>query len=305
MTVMEALQWGSVELKKREGSYNDSPILDAEILLSYVKNLSKARLIAQMDTPMKDSQVEAYKALIARRMQHEPIAYLIGKKAFYGREFLVNTSTLIPRPATETLIDEAKQLIAEDEKESTLFLDIGTGSGAIAVTLAGETGVPVIASDLSLQALEVAKLNIAKHHVEDLVDLRQGDLLEPIFPILRQIVAYKKERPVAKTIEHLILCANLPYLSDYQWERGQPDVRDFEPRTALTSGVDGLDHYWQLLQQIRKSRNLFPKKLDLLLEIDPAQTTRIQEMITHSFPLSEPRVIKDLQKNNRIVHVTL
>ena len=302
---MQALQWGAKELKTREGAYNDSPMLDAEILLSFVMQLSKARLIANMDIPVGEEKMVAYQNLVARRMKHEPIAYLIGKKPFYSRDFSVDRSTLIPRPATETLIECAINLLFESKKETSLFLDIGTGSGAIAITLAAETGIPVIASDLSPQALKIAKQNVEKHQMEELVDLRQGDLLEPVFPILKQLVDYKKEKPITTTIDHIILCANLPYLSDYQWERVQVDVKDFEPRTALTSGVDGLDHYWGLLQQIKKNRSLFPKQLDVLLEIDPSQTTRIQEMITHSFPLSEPRVIKDLQKNNRIVHIQL
>ena len=184
--------------------------------------------------------------MVARRETHEPVAYITGKN-FYGRTFSVTPSVLIPRPATETLVEQTLALIHEENRDRTLFADIGTGSGAIAVTLAAQTHVPVIATDTSKEALLVAAQNVERLGVTDLVDLREGDTLKPIVEIFHALKMHSDTNVSSiSTFQRLIICANLPYLTPTQIETSAEDVRLFEPIAALEAGIDGLDCYWKL-----------------------------------------------------------
>jgi release factor glutamine methyltransferase len=305
MTIMEALKWASAKLKKEMTTPLDSPLLDAEVLLAFTLSCKKPELIARMNETLNPESKTKFCSLLDRRIQGEPAAYLIGKKEFYGRSFCVTPSVLIPRPATETLIDLAKAALRERDPASTLFLDIGTGPGTIALTLALESSCPVIGTDISSDALTIAKQNAKKLNAEELTDFREGNLLDPIFPILQTLRKQKKEDPLSPSYDHLILCANLPYLTTYQLEKAQKDVRDYEPHLALVAGPDGMDCYWALFKQIYKNRILFPHDMLVLIEIDPSQTVRIKEIITHFFPHAHPEIHKDLEGHDRIVKCAL
>lgn len=304
MKLMEALTWANATLKEshkeldpKTGTRLDSPMLDAELLLSHVLSVPKSWLFTHLNNDLNPEQTAEFQKTIERRALHEPIAYIIGKKAFYKRDFFVNRFVLIPRPATETLVEEALACAQESDPEKTIFTDVGTGSGAIAITLAAESRIPVIASDIDPEALRVAKHNAKEHGVEELVDFRQGDLLDPLLDIFRTLKSSGSRNPIS----HMVLCANLPYLTETQFESGQRDVRDFEPKTALTAGQDGLDAYWQLFRQLRRARNLLPLHLTVLIEIDPSQSETILPLIRHSFPEATPRITKDLEGHNRVV----
>jgi release factor glutamine methyltransferase len=305
MTIMEALKWASNKLKTEMTTPLDSPLLDAEVLLAHALSYKKPELIARMNTELEDKQLSELKQLLTRRIDGEPVAYIIGKKEFYGRSFFVNSSVLIPRPATETLIDLAIKEIDVRDTESTLCLDIGTGSGAIALTLACETLCPVIATDINKEALLVAKRNAKQLTVEEKTDFRNGDLLEPILPIMNTLRKQKKQDPLSPSYNHLILCANLPYLTTYQLEKAQKDVRDYEPHLALVAGPDGMDYYWKLVKQIQQNRILFPHDMVVLIEIDPSQIIRIREIVKHFFPHAKIEIHKDLEGHDRIVKTQL
>ncbi len=300
MTILEALQWANNKLKK---SGVESPMLDAEVLLSHLLGISKAGLFSHFTDPLKQHHQEQFNTLIVRRSSFEPIAYLIGKKPFFGRDFAVNPFVLIPRPATECLVTEAlAQFANTEDPEKSLFVDIGTGSGAIAISLAAETQSPVVATDLSPHALSVAEKNAAEHGVRDLIDFRQGSLLDPIIELF-ETMRSASAKPVSSVypFKHLVVCANLPYLTDNQMETLQPDVRKFEPHEALKAGPDGIEAYWQLFKQFKKNREALPRHIVVLIEIDPSQTTRAVELIEHQFPESRPEIKKDLQGLHRIV----
>ena len=305
MTIMEALKWASTKLKAEITSALDSPLLDAEVLLAHTLACKKPELIANMNKELQEEQLQQFQNLISRRIEGEPVAYLIGKKAFYGRDFSVTPFVLIPRPATETLIELAIDHCDKRDQDTTLVLDIGTGSGAIALTLALETPCPVIATDISAQALSIAKTNAEKHTIGEQVDFRQGDLLEPIIPIMRALRKQKRQEPLSPSFTHLVLCANLPYLTTYQLEKAQKDVRDYEPHLALVAGPDGMDCYWRLFKQIQQNRILFPHDFITLIEIDPSQIIRIREIISHFFPHANCEIHKDLEGHDRIVSVQL
>jgi release factor glutamine methyltransferase len=302
MTVLEALQWANGKLKK---TGVDSPMLDAEILLAHVLNLSRAKLFSHFNDSLKQHHQERFLTLIDRRSAFEPIAYLIGKKTFYGRDFLTNPFVLIPRPSTETLIEATLELFQNiDDKDNTLIADIGTGSGAIAVTLAAEIHTPVLASDTSPRAISVAQKNAELLEVKELIDVRVGDLLTPLLELFETIRTNSK-KPVSSIypFKHLLICANLPYLTKNQMETLQKDVRDYEPREALEAGTDGLEAYWRLFRQLRKERPHLPRYVSILIEIDPSQTERAIKLIKHEFPDSHPQIKKDLAGLDRIVIV--
>ncbi|MFC1787637.1 peptide chain release factor N(5)-glutamine methyltransferase [Patescibacteria group bacterium] len=301
MTIMEAIRWGNEKLKDHidlighKKQRIDSSMLDAEILLAQALEVQKTWLFSNLNQPLLENQKAKFESLIKRRLSHEPIAYIAGHKDFYKRRFKVTPDVLIPRPATETLIEAALHVGELNDPELTLFADIGTGSGAIAVTLAAESNIPVLATDLSNQALDIAKHNATKHNVADKIDFRPGDTLEPLINI------FKKISTSAYPVKHLILCANLPYLTDYQLDTAQDEVRQYEPHLALGAGHDGLDLYWKLFRQLIRNRTILPKHVTTLIEIDPSQNERIITLIRHDFHQANPKVIKDLEGHDRIV----
>lgn len=297
LTVMDALRWANARLRENAEPRFDSPMLDAEILLAAVLDIPKTKLFLRGTSLLDDKDFERFRELVERRAAREPVAYILGRKEFYGRPFAVNRFTLVPRPATETLVEAAVLLARAADPAAIILADIGTGSGAIAITLAAETGLPVIASDVSRHALTVARTNAEVLAVSERVDFRQGEGLEPLTRLFTNIRTEQKRLPFS----HLILCANLPYLPDSRWEELQTDIRRHEPRLALTSGPDGLHDYWTLFRDLKDRRNVFPASVSALIEIDPDQTASAAALIRHRFPGAQISVQKDLEGHDRVV----
>ena len=302
MIVMEALQWANHKLKEHRdtdeetGHQLDSPMLDVEVLLASALGVSKSWLFTHFDHELRPHEQERFERMIERRILHEPVAYIVGEKEFYKRMFQVNRFTLIPRSATETLVEEALRIAKIPNSSTTWFADIGTGSGAIAVTLAAESGLPVIATDINNNTLALASQNAIQHSMESHIVFQQGDLLQPILDVLKCISQTNKPVP-----QHIILCANLPYLTTFQWQTAQSEMRDYEPCEALEAGMDGLDAYWKFFRQIFRARLELPLSLTTLIEIDPGQIGRIIPLIQHDFPNASPRILKDLDGFDRVV----
>ncbi len=300
--ILEALQWANNKLKK---TGIDSSMLDAEILLSEVLAVKKTWLFMHSSRQLRSHQEEKFVELINRRSKREPLAYITQTKAFYLKTFHVSPDVLIPRPATETLVELAIKELKDKDKSKTLYCDIGTGSGAIAISIADETKVPVIATDLHLEALSIAKQNVEKHDLKSLVDLKQGNLLIPVINMFEQI----HQDPTVVTsqsfpIKHLILCANLPYIPLRKEDTLQPEVQ-FEPKTALLASENGLSLYKQLLIQTKRFRSLLPKKISLFFEIEPYQATEISNIISKTFPSAQIDLFNDMQKNIRIARIRI
>ena len=289
MTILEALTWGEQQLKQtahEKKQHEPNAKLEAQLLLAFALNKNQAFLIGHLEDELLNAIWERFQRLIQRRQRHEPISHITGSQPFYGRSFAVGPDVLTPRPETEQLIDLALPLA----QERSHILDIGTGSGAIAITLAKETGLPVIASDVSAKALGVARTNAATHAVEPLVDFRQGHLLEP----------FLHAHPGAT---HLLLLANLPYIPTTQKHEMDPDVIAYEPHGALFSGVDGLDLIHELLEQLAIKREAIAPHIDALFEIDPSQVNGIQAILRE---LRLPgQIFTDLDKRPRFLHVPL
>jgi release factor glutamine methyltransferase len=229
--------------------------LDADLLIAHVLNLPRASMLARLDESLNDQQNAALQALIARRESREPLQHLLGAVEFYGRRFQVTPDVLIPRPDTETLIDAALERLPD----APHLLDVGTGSGAIAITLAAERpGATVSAMDISQAALDVAQANAEANGVS--LTFTRGDLMQGI------------------TTRHPLdaLVSNPPYIVDAEWDTLEPEVRDWDPPLALRCGADPYACYRPL---IASASRCLRSGGWLLLEFGPAQAPAFQDLV--------------------------
>ena len=210
-----------------------SAALDAEALLSHVTGLDRAALYSELDRPLHNDEAAQFNNLTTRRLSGEPVAYITGHKEFMGLDFFVSRAVLIPRPETEQLVEKALKILPL----SPVVIDVGTGSGAIAVSLAFYNREALVyATDRSGEALDVARRNAVRHGVSDRIFLCQGDLLQPLK------VCLEAGRPD-------LIAANLPYIAECEIPRLPGEVRMFEPQLALNGGADGLEHYRRLVPE--------------------------------------------------------
>lgn len=263
----------------------DTPRLDAEVLLRHVLDVDRTRLFVMLPDAMPDEVLAPYEALVARRVAGEPVAYLVGTREFMGLAFRTTPDVLIPRPDTEPLVEWALSWLAE--RPSARVVDIGTGSGAIAVSLAALVPASfrgeIIAVDVSAEALRVAEANadaLLAPEQRGRLTFRQGSLTEPL------------EGPVD------LVLANLPYLTPAQMAEN-PDL-DAEPSLALLGGDDGLD-------LVRATIDDLPRVLAEAgaagFEIDPSQAAETLAELQRIFPDAHTLVIRDLAGRER--HVVL
>ncbi len=293
------------------GKGSASPRLDAELLLAEVLGLERIDLYTQHERPLTEAELGAYRALVARRAAHEPVAYILGRAYFRHLCLEVTPVVLIPRPETEELVEVALETLrrrppwgglpagapgaggasvhspaagpASPGPPAPVVADVGTGTGAIALSLAQEAGVRVLATERSADALAVAAKNAARLGLAGLVEFRQTDLLEGVASAgLRLVVS------------------NPPYLTEEDLAAVAPDVRDFEPLAALDGGADGLDVYRRLVPQA--GRALGPGGT-LLLEVGHTQATAV-EAVAWEAGFAVVAVHKDLSRKDRIVAAT-
>lgn len=262
---------------------------DARQLVAAVCGIRPEELITNPDAPVSSACTRRVRKLAKQRNAQTPMAYLLGYRDFFGRRFEVNKHVLIPRPETEHMVEEA---LAHASKE-TLYIDIGTGSGAIAITLASETGQPAIATDISHKATRVTKKNAKALAVHHLVELKHGHLLDPIKP------------SYLHGFNTVVITANLPYLTPELLADSPPEVTQHEPNLTLVSDHnDGLDLYRELLQQFKARRAEFPTGTIILLEIDPRQADLVESMIREILPDASITIKPDLAGHPRVVSIS-
>jgi release factor glutamine methyltransferase len=274
-----------VEATARLRDTSATPRLDAEILLAYVLGWSRVQLLAASRDPLPRDANRSFDALVARRANLEPVAYLVGQREFFGLTFAVDRRVLVPRPETELLVELALKIASERLPSSTdplTIADVGTGSGAIAVALAVHLPeARIIATDRSPDALDVARANAERHGILGRVMFAVGDLLAPL----------------AEPVD--LLVSNPPYTVLANIDEG---VRRHEPHLALDGGSDGLDLYRRLLAQA-------PAKLRpggiILLEIGAHQGQAVQSLAQQAFPHANISVHTDLAGHNRVIRVTI
>jgi release factor glutamine methyltransferase len=219
-TLHKLLEWTAGFLKEKGA---ESPRLEAEILLAHTLKCKRIELYTRSDEPAEDSARTAYRELIRRRVDGCPVAYLVGYREFYKLTFEVSPDVLVPRPDTETLVMECLRLAKK--LPDARILDIGTGSGAIAVSVAHQLKTArVTATDVSPAALTVSRRNAGKHGVADRMRFLEGDLFAPV--------------PAGERFHFVV--SNPPYIDPAEWDKLPRDVRDFEPRLALDGGAGGL-----------------------------------------------------------------
>jgi release factor glutamine methyltransferase len=276
-TIRRLLTWMTQDFKSLELG---TPRLDAEVLISHVLGVDRVRLYMDLDRPLSPPELAAVRELLVRRRKREPVAYLTGKREFYRRDFKVTSAVLIPRPDTETLIERACVLLPADEPRSVL--DLCTGSGAIAVTLAAERPLAtVLATDISAAALEVAAENARKHDVEARVELRLGDLFAAV--------------PSGMRFD--LVVANPPYIREDELPLLAAELQH-EPQLALTSGVAGLDVIERLCADVHQF--LLPGGA-ALFEIGAGQAEQVSQLLAANPQLCDVTSHRDLGGIERVV----
>lgn len=249
--------------------------LEAETLLAYALEENRVFLYTNYDAPVNYRERERFRHLIRRRSKREPLAYIVGEKEFMSLGFAVNAEVLIPRPETELLVETAIDLYQGSDSR---ICDVGTGSGAIAVSLAHYMpSVRVTATDTAPGALKIARCNAARHGVD--IDFQLGDLLEGL----------------GAEVRFDLIVANLPYIPEARHRFLDPEIRLYEPREALLGGSDGLDIYRRLMPQADRHLNEGGR---LFLEIG-AEQGQAALKITQNLGLG--RIIADLAGKDRLV----
>lgn len=283
VSLNDALLWAA---RRLAASGSTTPRLDAEVLLGHVLGLSRTQLYAHGDDLLTARQARQYEGLVRRRAAHEPAAYLVGQRAFYDLELAVDHRVLIPRPETEHLVEEALvwgRSHQPSEGRPLRVVDVGTGSGALAIVLARHLPqAHVWAVDISAKALEVAACNLRRYSLEGRVMLLCADLLGAFASAFELIVA------------------NLPYIGQEELSSLPQDVIDYEPRVALDGGEEGLGVIRRLLAQA-------PERLAspglLLLEIGHGQGAHVLEMAHFYLPDATVSLLRDYAGLERVVRV--
>ena len=277
-TVRRILDWTTGHLAKH-GS--DSPRLDAEVLLAFARNCERIRLYTNYEDIVTEEQRATMRSLVQRRSHAEPVAYLVGKREFFGLDFYVDQNVLIPRPDTETLVME---LVEEAQKlTSPRILDLCTGSGCVAIAAAANCpNASFLATDISEAALSIAQKNA-----------ENNDLLEQIQFLLSDCF---DQLPAEGQFD--LIASNPPYIPDAEIETLDADVRQHEPRLALAGGVDGLDFYRKIIQT---AIPYLKEGGHLLLEFSPEQEASLREILMASENYRNVRVKADLANRSRVI----
>lgn len=291
-TIGSLLRWTTRYFQDKGVS---EPRASAEVLLAHVLNLGRLDLYLRHDQPLAPEELARYKALIRRRRQGEPVAYLTGHKEFWSLDFLVTPAVLIPRPETEVLVEAVLEVFRKRQapalapeapfsnSRKTLALEVGVGSGAVVVALARELPELIwVAVDLSEAALRVARENARRHQVTARVHFYRGDLLSGLKP----------------APGFVLLVANLPYVSQKEWEALPREIRDYEPREALLAGEDGLDLLRPLVREAHQY--LLPGGW-LALEVGAGQDKAVRDLLADTGNYQEIKTIPDYQGLPRVI----
>ncbi|UCD70462.1 MAG: peptide chain release factor N(5)-glutamine methyltransferase [Syntrophobacterales bacterium] len=280
-TISGALSWGSNLL--REGCI-ESPRINAELLLRRVLKINQAEVYLYPDRVLTQSQFSSYKSLIYRRAGGEPTQYILGSREFWSLDLRITPEVLIPRRETELLVEETLKIFKDERNPSLRFMEVGTGSGALAIALAKELkGCFIFAEDISWRAILIARENARKHGVLGNIRFWAGDLFSPL-----------RER---KCRFDLIL-SNPPYIPSSTIETLHREIAEFEPRIALDGGSDGLEFFRRMTKGVRA---LLKEGGWLMLELGEGQAEAVADMIRNTGFFSPPCIIKDHSGTGRVI----
>jgi len=284
VTLKEALSCARVVLTA--STIEDVP-LECELLVRHALGINRVQLYTDLSYELSFKQEEIFWQIAKRRVNHEPTAYITGHSEFYGLDFHIDPRVLIPRSESELLVDQALEFAGKHsikKQHPYLIAEVGTGSGAIAISIALHLPqAKIYASDISAPALEVAAINCQRHTVTSQIELLLGDMLEP-FP-----------EPVD------LIVANLPYIKDSEIKKLSPEIQMFEPMLALTGGKDGLNKVRQLLDQaIGKLKS----GGSMLLELGEEQAPEAMSSVKHYLPGASVELVPDLLGIDRVLKIS-
>ncbi len=285
-TIRNILRWAIITLKE---SNIEFPEINADTLLAYALTHNRTWLYTHLDDTIDEHNIHIYKELINKRASHIPLQYITRRVEFMSLDFVIDERALIPRPETEILVETVLSK-ARDNKfsdKSIIIMEIGTGSGNIAVSLAKNlSNAEIYTNDISPDALTLAQTNIQRHDVVDKVHLLNGNFFN-IF------VGYTEK-------EHVdFIVSNPPYISESEWSKLEPEVKEHEPRVALVGGKDGLCYYRQI---IRESTDWLKPGGHLIIEIGETQANTILKLIQNEEHYGKKGIIKDLQGKERVIY---
>lgn len=283
MKIFEALRWASSFLTENELEH---PI--AEILLKHYLQIDRAKLFSMLQDELPLDVEKAFKEALNRIVEGIPVQHITGVEDFYGRQFVVSEHVLIPRPETEELVQGLLQRISKvfSDQSSITVVDIGTGSGAIAITLALENPkLSVVTVDISPEATKVAMKNA--QNLAANVQFLEGDLLQPL-------IEQKKKVDV--------VVSNPPYISESDFQLLAKNVRDHEPTLALVGGVSGYELYEKLVEQIPL---VLKEKGIIAFEVGTGQSKQVETLIKTQYPTAHTEIVFDINGKDRMVFATI
>lgn len=293
-TTRRLLAWMQQAFFQRE---LDAPRLLAEMLMAHVLGCDRLKLYLDPDRPASPLERQTLRDLVGRALKHEPVQYLVGEAWFFGMPFHVDKRVLIPRPATETIVEHVLQharntpgfATPASGGEGLLIADVCTGSGCVAIALLKNLPkARAAASDVCADALAVARQNAQRHAVADRLDLLEGDLLAPI-------IDYPGTRH-AGGVSYLV--SNPPYIPDDEWGAVEPNVKDHEPHKALRGGVDGLDFVRRLLVDgptLLRSGGL------MIIEVADSRAQQAAALVSATPTLTDVQILRDVDGLQRVI----
>ena len=287
-TIIKLLKWTTSYFESRD---IDGPRIEAEILLAHALQLQRIDLYLRYDEPLSSNELSRFKDLIKRRINREPVAYIVGRKEFWSMDFIVTRDVLIPRPETELLVETAMNLLPQDSASNPILtpkriLDLGTGSGAVVLALASMRPCHLFfASDRRTATVRLAKQNERHHGFESRVSFICADWFGP----------FKDKLPVFDMI-----VSNPPYVPSRVIGKLQPEIVKHEPISAIDGGEDGL----ACLRHIINNAHLYlQRKGHLLLEIGHDQRSDIQKIIDQCATYENVVYTKDYSGYDRVVQI--
>lgn len=289
-TIKRLLDWTDEFFKNSD---SDSSRLDAEVLLAEALECERIMLYTRFNEVPEETSLVQFRQWVKRRAAGEPVAYLVGHKEFYSLPFYVSPAVLIPRPDTEHVVISALERIPNISDRPIRIIDVGTGSGCIAVTLAHQLAAKpetesfaIAATDLSAEALEVAKRNAERHDVDAKIRFFEGDLLDAL--------------PSGSKPVHMIV-SNPPYIGTDEINTVDPGVKDHEPHIALFAGASGMEIIQRLVEQ---AAGLLLPSGTLIFETSPIIIDRCVQLIESKTAFASVSIAKDLAGLKRVVIAT-
>jgi release factor glutamine methyltransferase len=279
LTILEAINLSANYLQQKG---IDSPRTNAELLLSSILKCKRLELYLSFDKPISDEEKALYREYIRRRGNYEPLQYITGEVEFYGINLKINPSVLIPRPETEILVESIINNYKKDDELT--ILDIGCGSGCIGIALAVNLpNARIICTDMNEDVLSIAKFNSEKNQCTDRIEFKKHDVLKEDLNI------------ISKTN---VVVSNPPYVSVNAYPTLQKEIKNYEPRFAVTDDADGLTFYRAISS---KAKNAMKEKGKIFFELSDGQSGEVLEILKEN-GFKEIKIIKDYQQIDRIIY---